>query len=248
MEVKSDDNVGPTPSSARKVKFDVENEMELGGIARKVINIDGNPILPRRGKLINELAEKREGSGGAQVIGSSVDSYAASLNIGTLNNKVNFRFLEALDIRQGVDVVLPRESVKLVQDKLAFTLYGYFLGDRVAYPVVENFVQINWKKYGLQKCMMNANGFFFFKFTDHKGMLDVLEGGPWLIRSKPVFLNTWSPTSVLKKEDIKKVAVWVKLHDVPLAAYTDDGLSMLASRIGSPRLLDSFTTSMCSEG
>jgi len=119
--------------------------------------------------------------------------------------------------------------------------------DRLAYPVVEQFVTMKWKKYGLQKAMMNASGFFFFKFADKKGMMEVLEGGPWLIRSKPIFLNTWSPSSTLRKEDIKKAAVWVKLHDVPLAAYTDDGLSMLASKIGTPKLLDSYTTSMCSD-
>ncbi|XP_021979876.1 uncharacterized protein LOC110876000 [Helianthus annuus] len=95
--------------------------------------------------------------------------------------------------------------------------------------------------------MMNANGFFFFKFEDRKGMDDVLEGGPWMIRNKPMFLNIWSPTNTLKKEELKKVAVWVKLHDVPLVAYSADGLSMLASKIGSPVRVDSYTTDMCNE-
>jgi len=44
-----------------------------------------------------------------------------------------------------------------------------------------------------------------------------------------------------------KAAVWVKLHDVPMAAYTDDGLSMLASIIGTTRLPNSYTTSTWSD-
>ncbi|KAK1408327.1 hypothetical protein QVD17_40001 [Tagetes erecta] len=53
-----------------------------------------------------------------------------------LNNKdgkrINFRLIENLVKRDGADAVLPKESVRVVQDKLANTLYGYFLGDREA--------------------------------------------------------------------------------------------------------------------
>jgi len=63
--------------------------------------------------------------------------------------------------KEGFDVVLPKESVRMVCNKLEFTLYAYFLGDRVAFPVVEYFVSTNWKTFGLQKSMMNSNGFFF---------------------------------------------------------------------------------------
>jgi hypothetical protein len=41
------------------------------------------------------------------------------------------------------------------------------------------------------------------------------------------------------------VAIWVKFHDVPLVAYTEDGLSMMATLIGKPKVLDTYTTSMC---
>ncbi|XP_021991605.1 uncharacterized protein LOC110888384 [Helianthus annuus] len=95
--------------------------------------------------------------------------------------------------------------------------------------------------------MMNANGFFFFKFSDAKGMNEVLEGGPWLIRNTPFLLNVWTPTTILKKDDIKKVAVWIKIHNVPLAAYSDDGLSMLATKLGTPKMLESYTSQMCSD-
>ncbi|XP_022002776.1 uncharacterized protein LOC110900170 [Helianthus annuus] len=171
-------------------------------------------------------------------------TYADSL---IANNpvKLKFRTLASDTMHEGCDVVLPRESVRMVQDKMANTLFGYFLGDRVAYPVVDYFVRNNWKKYGIMKSMMNANGYFFFKFAEEAGMMRVLEDGPWIIRSQPLFLNIWSPTTKLEKKEVKKVQIWVKIHDVPIAAYTEDGLSMLATTIGEPKLLDSYTTSMC---
>ncbi|XP_021979840.1 uncharacterized protein LOC110875959 [Helianthus annuus] len=95
--------------------------------------------------------------------------------------------------------------------------------------------------------MMNANGFFFFKFNDEGGMMNVLKDGPWIIKSQPLFLNTWTPTTKLEKKEVKKVQVWVKIHEVPIAAYTEDGLSLIATTIGEPKLMDSFTTSMCTD-
>ncbi|XP_022015019.1 uncharacterized protein LOC110914537 [Helianthus annuus] len=95
--------------------------------------------------------------------------------------------------------------------------------------------------------MMNAEGFFFFKFDSKEGMHKVLEGGPWIIRKVPLFLNIWSPSVSLKKEGIKSVPIWVKFHNVPISIYTDDGLSLLASKIGCPKRLDSYTADMCVE-
>lgn len=40
----------------------------------------------------------------------------------------------------------------------------------------------------------------------------------WMIRTIPIILNPWSPNASLTKEDLTKVPVWVKLHDVPMAA------------------------------
>ncbi|XP_021979851.1 uncharacterized protein LOC110875970 [Helianthus annuus] len=77
--------------------------------------------------------------------------------------------------------------------------------------------------------------------------MNVLKEGPWIIRSHPLFLSVWSPTSRLVKEDVKKIQIWVKIHDVPIAAYTEDGLSMIATAIGEPKLLDSYTTTMCTD-
>uniref|UniRef100_A0A251V5M0 Zinc knuckle CX2CX4HX4C n=1 Tax=Helianthus annuus TaxID=4232 RepID=A0A251V5M0_HELAN len=37
------------------------------------------------------------------------------------------------------------------------------------------------------------------------------------------------------------------MHDVPLTAYTEDGLSLIASKIGVPKLLDTYTATMCAD-
>ncbi|GJX98765.1 putative nucleotidyltransferase, ribonuclease H [Tanacetum coccineum] len=51
----------------------------------------------------------------------------------------------------------------------------------------------------------------------------------------------------LSKDKVTKVPVWVKIHKVHVVAYCEDGLSLIATLIGRPIMLDSFTSSMCSE-
>ncbi|GJV24648.1 hypothetical protein Tco_1377343 [Tanacetum coccineum] len=50
---------------------------------------------------------------------------------------------------------------------------------------------------------------------------EVLENGPWLIRLVPIFLNIWTPNTRLSKEAITNAPIWVKLHNVPVVAYSE---------------------------
>ncbi|GKC62757.1 zinc knuckle CX2CX4HX4C containing protein [Tanacetum coccineum] len=51
-------------------------------------------------------------------------------------------------------------------------------------------------------------------FSSSEGVDSVLRDGPWMIREIPIFLNKWSPTVSLLKEELSRVPVWVKFHDV----------------------------------
>ncbi|GJV05006.1 reverse transcriptase domain-containing protein [Tanacetum coccineum] len=102
-------------------------------------------------------------------------------------------------------------------------------------------------KFGLQKMMRNDDGVFLFKFASKTGMEQVLERGPWMIHNSPIILTKWSPNLPLTKGEVTKVPVWIKLHRVPILAYSEDGLSLIATQIGTPLMLDAFTSSMCVE-
>ncbi|GJV19060.1 putative reverse transcriptase domain-containing protein [Tanacetum coccineum] len=51
--------------------------------------------------------------------------------------------------------------------------------------------------------------------------------------------------TILKKDEIKRVLVWVKMHHVPIVAYSEIGLSLISTQIGKPIMLDSYTSNMC---
>ncbi|GJS09425.1 RNA-directed DNA polymerase, eukaryota, reverse transcriptase zinc-binding domain protein [Tanacetum coccineum] len=120
----------------------------------------------------------------------------------------------------GVDDHVPKELVSVVNKQLNDTLYGLFLGKRVAYPVVENYVKNTWGKLGL--------------IND-----------PWLIRNVPLILKQWTPDANIIKEGVCNIPVWVKFHDFPITAFTEDGLSAIATKLGNPLMLDSYMAAMC---
>nr|GEV58790.1 hypothetical protein [Tanacetum cinerariifolium] len=63
----------------------------------------------------------------------------------------------------------------------------------------------------------------------------------------PIILNKWTPNLSLTKDEVTNVPVWVKMHKVPVVAYSEDGLSLIATQIGKPVMLDASTSSMCME-
>ncbi|GJW34268.1 reverse transcriptase domain-containing protein [Tanacetum coccineum] len=96
--------------------------------------------------------------------------------------------------------------------------------------------------------MLNSStGIFSFQFSSMEGLDAMLENGLWFIRKTPLILKKWNPDVNLLKEDVGNVLVWVELHGVPMTAFTKDGLSAIATNIGTPLMLDSYTSDMCTQ-
>ncbi|GJY42923.1 cytokinin dehydrogenase 3-like protein [Tanacetum coccineum] len=67
----------------------------------------------------------------------------------------------------------------------------------------------------------------------------------YFIRSNPLILMKWHPDENLLKEDVSTTLVCVKLHGVPVTAFSNNGLSAIATKLGIPLMLDSYTSHMC---
>ncbi|GJR05506.1 retrotransposon protein, putative, ty1-copia subclass [Tanacetum coccineum] len=116
----------------------------------------------------------------------------------------------------GIDVVVPMKSIRAISKRFVNIAYGFFLGKRVAYPVVANYVRNTSGKYGLVRSMFSSSTrLFSFQFSSMDGLDAMLEN------------------------------VWVKLHGVPVTAFSGDGLSAIATKLGTPLMLDSYTSDMC---
>ncbi|GJW53300.1 retrotransposon protein, putative, ty1-copia subclass [Tanacetum coccineum] len=65
------------------------------------------------------------------------------------------------------------------------------------------------------------------------------------LRSCPPLPMQGSTPAGNTSEDVGTVLVWVKLHGVPITTFSDDGLSVIATKLGNPLMLDSYTSDMC---
>nr|GEU88575.1 hypothetical protein [Tanacetum cinerariifolium] len=98
----------------------------------------------------------------------------------------------------GIDVVVPVESIRAISDQFANIICGFFLGKRVAYPVVANYVRNTWGKFGLVRSMFSAStGLFSFQFSSMDGLDALLENGPWFIHNNPLILKKWHPDNIV---------------------------------------------------
>ncbi|GKB01579.1 RNA-directed DNA polymerase, eukaryota, reverse transcriptase zinc-binding domain protein [Tanacetum coccineum] len=46
-------------------------------------------------------------------------------------------------------------------------------------------------------------------------------------------------------DDVCNIPVWVKFHDISIPVFTKYGLSDIATKLGKPMILDSYTTTTC---
>ncbi|GJR00153.1 retrovirus-related pol polyprotein from transposon TNT 1-94 [Tanacetum coccineum] len=91
-----------------------------------------------------------------------------------------------------------------------------------------------------------GNGIDVVVLVDSIHAIDaMLENGLWFIRNNPLILKKWHPTENLLKEGVSIVPVWVKFHGVHVTAFIKDGLSAIATKLGTPLMLDSYTSDMC---
>nr|GEU73690.1 zinc knuckle CX2CX4HX4C [Tanacetum cinerariifolium] len=59
------------------------------------------------------------------------------------------------------DVAIPLMAIEEVSNRFANILYGYFIGKRLPFHIVKNYVKNAFAKYGIERVMLH-NGFFFF--------------------------------------------------------------------------------------
>ncbi|KAJ9538795.1 hypothetical protein OSB04_031528 [Centaurea solstitialis] len=142
-------------------------------------------------------------------------------------------------------VKIPLDLAKRASCAFKATICGYFLGPRLQFEVVKRFAKTHWGKYGFIDVMLNAHGFFFFKFETEGGASQVADLGSVMLNGVPFFVMPWDPTKGLVKPQHSSCPLWVKIHNIPLVAFNREGISRIASALGVPKLMDACTTTMC---
>nr|GEU65637.1 hypothetical protein [Tanacetum cinerariifolium] len=178
-----------------------------GGLASKVRNIKGNLRMPIRNVTFTKPLNDKVAVG-HEVSLDDIPHVTKEKDLIQMKEKLSYasvvyekpskKVVKIKEMRNeisvhGAAVTIPIDAVKAVSARFVNTLYGYFIGNRLAFPLVENY----------------------------------------------------TPNTILKKNEIKHVPVWVKMHHVPIVAYSDIGLSLISTQIGKPLMLDCYMSNMC---
>nr|GEU30464.1 hypothetical protein [Tanacetum cinerariifolium] len=151
-------------------------------------------------------------------------SYANMVKKDEVPKNLNYIPIMVTDIGSEV-VIFDEMLVKKGSKRWCLTIYGQFVGYAMNIHELRYNIRIMWGKFGVTEIHAFKNGHYVFKFRDNKGLNVVLDKGPWM-----------------------KLHVWVKMVNVPLEAWSINGISALASRLGKPLMMDTMTTNMCYKG
>lgn len=176
---------------------------------------------------------------------SSGPSFASLVNSDSSSTKVYFGTLVNDKAFDNADCVLPKILADSIKGRYENSVVGFFVGKEPYFQAILNYAKNTWSKFGFEKITRNDAGVYLIKFASKHGMEQVLERGPWMIHKSPIILNKWSSSVPMTKGVVTKVPVWVKLYNVPVLAYSGEGLSLIATMIGKPIMLDAYTSSMC---
>ncbi|KAF7127311.1 hypothetical protein RHSIM_Rhsim11G0061400 [Rhododendron simsii] len=113
-----------------------------------------------------------------------------------------------------VVVCPPTEVIDAGVARWSKCVVGYFLDKKLPFIAVQNIAFRIWKKFGIKKVMANAQGFYFFEFSQEDVYKKLVEAGPWHFGEKLL---------------------------VPLEMWNEAGLSYIASAVGVPLFADSPT-------
>ncbi|GJR64396.1 hypothetical protein Tco_0010461 [Tanacetum coccineum] len=187
--------------------------MYVLGIARGFLSQKGSGGergVKEKQQRSSNIAEKDTIVVSSSAVDEPVDAIVNTEDV-NVGKAMNFRTL----FTQGgndIDVVVSVESIRAISARFANTVYGFFLGNRVAYPVVANYVRNTWGKYELVKSMLNSSiGIFSFQFSSVNGLDAMLEYGPCVL----------------------------------VTAFSEDGLSAIATKLGTPLMINSYTSDIC---
>ncbi|PWA51380.1 hypothetical protein CTI12_AA463630 [Artemisia annua] len=134
-------------------------------------------------------------------------------------------------------VVFYEEIVQKGSMKWINTVCGYFVRQNMSIHELRYHIRRMWSRYGIKEITDNGNGMNLFKFRDEIGMNQVLSRGPWMVNSRPMFVQKWDPEIGMIKVEPVKLPVWVRLMKVPLESWSVKGISAIARKTNYARVL-----------
>lgn len=121
------------------------------------------------------------------------------------------------------------------------TVVCHVLGANPPLHVMEGFIKRVWGKYGIDRVALIGKGIFIVRFNSIESRNKELDEGIPMFDKKPVIVKPWTTDLDIKKFDVRRVPIWVRLIELDLKYWGQSTLMKLGSMLGKPVKTDRAT-------
>ncbi|XP_061354795.1 uncharacterized protein LOC133299352 [Gastrolobium bilobum] len=122
------------------------------------------------------------------------------------------------------------------------------LGKKVGVRFLLNRLLRMWNISGTYEFIDLENDYFLFRFSNKNDYSHVLEDGPWIIADHYVVVQRWCPFFNPYDDEIRKLAVWIRIPGLPIEFYTSHHLWNIGSILGRTLKIDRNSIRKCDSG
>lgn len=117
-----------------------------------------------------------------------------------------------------------------------------YLGKNIHFNVLNQRLPTIWNLQGKMMLIDIGYGCFVARFDNKLDYLHALLDGPWKIFDNYIVAQRWEPAFRPRTTRFSKMAVWVRLPELPMEYFRDDTIRAILENIGKPLKLDRTTT------
>lgn len=122
------------------------------------------------------------------------------------------------------------------------TLIINVMGRKVNFRALENKLNRDWARTGPIQIIDMPRGYYAVKFHKEEDYNHVLFEGPWMIADHYILIQRWRRNFLSSARVEKKVAVWVRIPELPLELYNKKFLTRLGASFGMLLKVDQLTS------
>lgn len=114
--------------------------------------------------------------------------------------------------------------------------------ENLNFRILENKILRDWAEASRVKIIDMPRGFYAVQFNSLEDYNNVLYKGPWMVVDHYILVQRWRPNFLNSAKTVSKVAVWVRIPELPLELYNDKFLTRLGATMGKLLKVDRLTS------
>ena len=143
--------------------------------------------------------------------------------------------------RTNGKLIVPSEVIAEGERQWRNAVVVQFIGKIPNFSFFQRMINVLWGKEGDVDLRPVGHNLFVVQLPNLEMRDKVLESGPWHIQNKPIIVRKWEPGMKYLEFNMTKLPIWIQMNNVPLELFTQKGISHIASVLGKPLYMDSFT-------